>query len=92
MLHGHIEVFAAGLMLRDDPRHFVTYCDTTDANVFVINFANLCREIDRFFISGVSPVPIARNLLTTLEVATFMQALKDAPGRRIDTPHLCIAY
>jgi hypothetical protein len=92
MLSGHLNTFAAGLKLRDDPRHFVTYCDTSDANVFVINFANLCREIDRFFATGVSPVPTARNLLTTLEVATFMQTLKDAPGRRIDTPHLRIAY
>lgn len=92
MLSGHLNTFAAGLKLRDDPRHFVTYCDTSDANVFVINFANLCREIDRFFATGVSPVPIERNLLTTLEVATFMQTMKNAPGRRIDTPHLCISY
>jgi hypothetical protein len=92
MLHGHLDVFAAGLKLRDDPRHFVTYCDTSDAGVFVINFANLCREIDRFFATGISPVPITRNLLTTLEVATMMRALKDAPGRRIETPHLHIAY
>jgi hypothetical protein len=92
MLHGHLHAFAAGLKLRDDPRHFVTYCDTSAANVFVINFANLCREIERFFATGVSPAHIERLLLTTLEVATMMQALKDSPGRRIETPHLRIAY
>jgi hypothetical protein len=92
MLSGHLNAFAAGLRLRGDPRHFVTYCDTNVANVFVINFANLCREIDRFFATGISPVPLARNLLTTLEIATMMHALRDAPGQRIDTPHLRITY
>jgi hypothetical protein len=92
MLSGHLKAFAAGLHLRNDPRHYVTYCDTHVANVFVINFAHLCREIDHFFETGISPVPVERNLLTTLEVATMMHALKDAPGRRIDTPHLRIEY
>ncbi len=92
MLHGHIDAFAAGLRVRDDPNHYVTYCDTSATNVFVINFANLCREIDRFFITQQSPVPIERNLLTTLEVATFMHALRDNPGQRVATPQLHISY
>ncbi len=92
MLHGHVEAFAAGMLLRNDPRPIVTYCDTSDSGVFVINFAHLCREIDRFFASGRAPVPIERNLLTTLEVAMQMRALKDAPGQRIETPQLRIAY
>lgn len=92
MLHGHIDIFAAGLRLRDDPNHYVTYSDDTTKNVFVINFAHICREIDQFFVTGVSPVPPARNLLATLEVATFMRELKLHPGQRVETPQLRIAY
>ncbi len=92
MLNGHIDVFAAGLRLRDDPKNYVTYCDDTTENVFVLNFAHLCREIDRFFVTGASPVPTARNLLTTLEVATFMHLLTESPGQRVATPWLGVSY
>jgi hypothetical protein len=92
MLDGHIDGFAAGLRLRNDPVHRVTYCDNDAAGVFVLNFAHLSREIDRFFETGVSPVPIERCLLTTLTIAAAMRQLSLSPSVRVETPALRIAY
>lgn len=95
MLHGHISEFCAALERRMEPPNedevWASYCDTGPEDAFAVNFAHLCREIERFFQTGQSPVPIERNLLTTLQVATFMHALQ-RPGQRIETPHLHIAY
>jgi hypothetical protein len=51
----------------------------------------LDREIQKFFLTGQSPVALERHLLTTLQVATWMHALKQL-GQRIATPQLQIAY
>jgi hypothetical protein len=92
MLAGHVTGFAAGLRVRDDPTLYVTYNDTSDERVFVINFASICREMDRFFETGVSPTPIERCLLTTLHIATAMRQLTECPGVRVETPWLEIPY
>ena len=93
MLDGHIRDFTVGLKLGDGspPRASACASDTGKAKVFVNNFAHLCRALEAFFQSGQAPVPVERNLLTTLEIATFMQALQ-TPGERILTPDLHIAY
>jgi hypothetical protein len=92
MLDGHIDGFAAGLRVHDDPVNHVTYCDNNATGVFVLNFAHLCREIDQFFVTGQTPVPIERVLLTTLTIAAAMRQLALQPGERVETPGLSVAY
>jgi hypothetical protein len=62
-----------------------------DRTIFYAHFATLDSQIERMFLTGRSPVPIERTLLTTLTVATWMEALQ-RPGERMETPHLQIAY
>jgi hypothetical protein len=89
MLHGHIEDFVVALRLRDDPRLRVSPVDFSMHDTFVRTFAILDREIQQLFTTGISPVPIARTLFTTLATATWMHALHQ-PGMTLETPHLVV--
>ena len=91
MLEGHIQDFIAGVRLRGDPLLRAAPANLIGLNDFVRHFARLDREIQKFFLTRQSPVALERHLLTTLEVATWMHALKQ-PGQRMETPHLRIAY
>ncbi len=91
MLDGHIDEFIAGAKLRSGE------CRASTANMgglndFVVNFAHLDREIQKFFMTSQPPIAIERVLLATMLVATFMHALKDAPGQCVLTPHLAVPY
>ncbi len=91
MLEGHIQDFIAGVRLRGDGMLRAAPANLVGLNDFVRHFARLDREIQKFFLTGQSPVALERHLLTTLQVATWMHALKQ-PGQRIATPQLQIAY
>ena len=91
MLDGHIAEFIAGAKLRGGE------CRASTANMgglndFVVNFAHLDREIQKSFLTSQPPIAIERVLLSSMLVATFMRALKDAPGQRVTTPHLVVPY
>ncbi|MCL4507188.1 MAG: hypothetical protein M1140_14385, partial [Chloroflexi bacterium] len=91
MLDGHLQEFVAGVKLRSGE------CRVSTANMgglenFVVNFAHLDREIQKFFLTRQPPIAIERVLLATMLIDTFMQALRDAPGQRIATPQLEVAY
>ncbi len=92
MLEGHIQDFIAGVRLKGDPRLRAAPANLVGLDDFVRHFARLDREIQKFFLTRQSPVALERHLLTTFEVATWMQALKDAPGQRVETLQLQIAY
>jgi len=91
MLDGHIAEFIAGARLYDGE------CRASTANMgglndFVVNAAHLDREIQKFFLTRQPPIAIERVLLSSMLVATFIHALKDAPGQRVATPHLVVPY
>lgn len=90
-LDGHIEEFVCGVKLRNGECRAST-ANMSDLRNFVVNFGHLAREMQKFFLTQQSPVAIERLLLTTLLVASFVRALKDAPGQRILTPHLALPY
>jgi hypothetical protein len=95
MLEGHISNFSASIR-RPDGTIWASPVNAFGTNVsgyddFVPHFARLDREIERFFLTRRSPVALERHLLTTLEVATWMHALK-RPGERLETPELHLAY
>ncbi len=54
------------------------------------HFNFLVHHIEAFFRTGVGPYPVERTLLTTGTLAALMDA--GAAGRRLETPHLGIAY
>lgn len=90
-LDGHIEELICGVQLRNGECRAST-ANMADLSNFVINFGHLSREIQKFFLTQQSPVAVERLLLTTLLVASFVRALKDAPEQRVLTPTLNIAY
>jgi hypothetical protein len=55
------------------------------------NFGYLCRNIQRFFQTGVAPYPPERTLLTTGVIDAVMNS-RHEDHRVIDTPYLDIAY
>jgi hypothetical protein len=52
--------------------------------------AALMSKAEETFVTGRSPLPLERTLLTTGLVAAGMQSM--AAGERLDTPHLAIRY
>ena len=55
------------------------------------HFGYLCRNIERFFNSGVAPYPPARTLLTTGAIDAAMISRHEG-HRVVDTPYLDIGY
>ena len=55
------------------------------------NFGYLCRNIERFFQTGVAPYPPERTLLATGIIDAAMNS-RHEDHRLIETPHLDIAY
>ena len=55
------------------------------------NFGYLCRNIERFFQTGVAPYPPERTLLATGIIDAVMNS-RHEDHRLIETPYLDIAY
>jgi hypothetical protein len=53
--------------------------------------AALMSKVEETFLTGKTPYPLERTLLTTGLVAAGMQSLAGGQ-KRIDTPHLAIRY
>lgn len=54
------------------------------------HFNFLAHHVERFFLTGKAPYPVERTLLTTGTLAALMDS--GSEGRRLDTPHLGVAY
>jgi len=89
-LEGHVEDFGLALRRRDGAIHANRW-EAGGPEDFYGHFAALDAKIQEMFLTGRAPAPIERTLLTTLTIATCMQALAKA-GQRIDTPNLQISY
>lgn len=55
------------------------------------HFARLCTQIQEMILTGVSPVPLERTLLSSLTTSTMMEMLweQTSPDHAVATPHLC---
>jgi len=60
---------------------------SSGADQYYPHFAKLCRKIEDFLQSGLSPVPLERIRTTSLTTALAMQALA-SPGKTLTTPQL----
>ena len=89
-LEGHIEDFGLALRRRDGAIHANRW-EAGGPEDFYGHFAALDAKIQEMFLTGRAPAPIERTLLTTMTIATCMQALAKS-GQRIGTPHLQISY
>ncbi|QJW99712.1 hypothetical protein [Frigoriglobus tundricola] len=72
--------------------------DTPDACQFYLqqpdpfaHFAELTRAIDHLVATGHAPYPVERTLVTTGVLDAAMRS-RHEKGKRIETPHLAIAY
>jgi hypothetical protein len=90
LLNGHVEDISYALRTEDGAIHANRW-EAGDFGNFHGHFAKLSSDIEQMFLTGQPPVPIERTLLTTLTVATWMEALQ-RPGERVETPELQIAY
>lgn len=80
--------FAARLKGRDEPISTLFYLPGTPN---VAYSAMLMSKAEQTFVTGKSPCPIERTLLTTGLVAAGMQSLA-RDQKRIETPHLAVRY
>ena len=55
------------------------------------HFGCLIKNIEKMFETGQPPYPVERTVLTTGMINAAMQSLA-ADNRRIETPHLDVAY
>lgn len=90
LFNGLVEdfTFAARLRGRTEPLSTLFYLPP---NPNVVYSAALMAKAEEMFLTGRSPYPIERTLLTTGLVAGGMQSLGTGQ-RRLDTPHLAIRY
>ena len=80
--------FAGRLKGEADPRSCQFYLQ--DGDPFA-HFGYLVRAIDTMVQTGHSPIPVERTLLTTGVLDAAMTS-RHEDGKRIETPHLKIAY
>jgi len=90
LLAGHIHDFGLAIRQSNGSVHTNRW-EEGSAHSFYGHFAALDAKIQDMFLTGRSPVPIERTLLTTLTIASCMHAF-GTPGARIETPQLHIAY
>ena len=84
--------FAAQLEDRDEPLSTQMYLPMPPARTTLANFFSpLVNNIEQLFLTGQSPYPIERTLLTTGLVAAGVDSLHLEQTRQ-ETPHLDIAY
>jgi hypothetical protein len=80
--------FAARLKDRDEPLSTLFYLPPVPN---VAYSAALMSKVERLFLTGKTPYPIERTLLTTGLVAAAMRSLGTGQ-RRLETPHLAVHY
>ena len=80
--------FAAKLQGQVEPLSTLFYLPP-NPNV-AYSAAALMSKVEETFVTGRTPYPLERTLLTTGLVAAGMQSM--AAGRRLETPHLAIRY
>lgn len=83
--------FCLALRFKGDSRIHAARVELQGGDLFYAHFARLCRVIEDMCLTGLTPVPCERTLLTTGTVAACMNALA-TEGRRIETPQLHIPY
>ncbi len=84
--------FAAHLVGQDEPLSTQMYLPMPPARTTLANFFSpLVNHTETLFLTGQSPYPVERTLLTTGLVAAGVESLHQNQ-QRIETPHLTIAY
>jgi hypothetical protein len=84
--------FAAHLEGRDEPLSTQMYLPMPRAHATLANFFSpLVHHIEQLFLTGQSPYPVERTLLTTGLVAAAVDSLYHDQNRQ-ETPHLEITY
>jgi hypothetical protein len=90
MLTGHIQEFSFAVRTAAGKIHANRW-EAGGPATFYGHFATLDSQVEQMFLTGQAPAPVERTLLTTMTIATCMEALA-RPGERLHTPHLQIAY
>jgi hypothetical protein len=80
--------FATQIRGEDKPRSCQFYLQQPDP---FAHFAELVKAIDTLITTGHPPYPVERTLLTTGVLDAAMTS-RHAGGKRVETPHLAIAY
>lgn len=90
MLGGHVheEIFAARIKDRSEPFAFSYWLQPARPYA---HFTNLVRAIDQMFVTGKPTYPVERTLLTSGVLDAAMTS-RFEKNRRLETPHLAIAY
>ncbi len=84
--------FAARIQGRKDIFSTQLYLPMPPARTSLANFFSpLVNNMERMYLTGKPPYPVERTLLTTGLTAAGVDSLHDG-GKRLDTPHLKIAY
>lgn len=94
LMSGLVEdfTFAARLRGRKDIVSTQLYLPMPPARTSLANFFSpLVNNMERMFLTGKPPYPIERTLLTTGLTAAGVECVHDG-SKRIDTPHMAIAY
>jgi len=94
LMHGLVRDFnfAARLEGRTDPLSTQMYLSNTmEPNILRNYFSPLVHHVEEMFLTGKTPYPIERTLLTTGLTAAGVESLH-RDQTRYDTPHLKIAY
>ncbi len=93
LLNGLIQDFnfAARLTGRSEPFSTQMYLPMPPARTTLANFFSpLVYQIEQLFLTGKSPYPVERTLLTTGLTEAGVDSLHQ--GARIETPHLAVRY
>ncbi len=89
-LEGYIRTWSVALSLPGKARPLAAEIWLQPGRPFG-HFANLCYFIERMMLEGRAPYPVERTLLTTGVLAAAMDSSWQG-NRRLETPHLSIAY
>src|SRR5262249_60074699 len=89
---GKASMFGAFVTGAAEPFSTQMYLPMPDGRTTLANFFSpLANHMETLFLSGRSPYPVERTLLTTGLTAAGVDSLH-AGQKRVDTPHLAIAY
>jgi hypothetical protein len=90
LLNGLVRDFTFAARLKGQPEPLSTLF-YLPPNPNVVYSAALMEKVEAMFLSGRTPYPVERTLLTSGLLAAAMQSL--ASGQtRLETPHLAVRY